>query len=188
MILLWREFHNCHLLLYILFQSFINGTSPISNYDFIPYRRTTGSMSSCGSSGMTLDWHIKSIQMTLWTWTPQCWTPSGNLTCSLQMKREQTFTRSQQTTNCFGYSRMEMSSTASGDLFLKLWIWLNNAPGCTSIRHNPSCMVCQVANWTYELQSKPLSIWSNNVFVSLQFSSVVIVLSSTHCEWVHVKQ
>lgn len=107
----------------------------ISNCDFPPYRRTTGLMYFCDSSGMTLAWHIRSIRMTLWTWTPQCWTPFGNLTCSSQMKREQTFTRLRQTTNCFGYSKTEMSSTASGDLvFLllcfRLWIWLHKAPGC----------------------------------------------------------
>lgn len=120
MILLWHQFHNCDLLQYILFQSFSTITILISTYGLIPYLRTIGSMYFCDSSGMTLDWHIRSIQMTLWTWTPQCWTPFGNLTCSLQMKREQTFTRLQQTTNCSGYSRMEMSSTASGDRFLKL--------------------------------------------------------------------
>lgn len=151
------------------------------NYDFIPYRRTTGSMSSCDSSGMTLDWPIRSIQMTLWTWTPQCWTPFGNLTCSLQMKREQTFTRSQQTTNCSGYSRMEMSSTASGDLFFKLWIWLNNAPGCTSIRHKSSSMVCQVANWIWTSSSSSMSC-SPNVWVfgptTCLFHSSSVQLSS----------
>jgi len=99
-----------------LFQPFI--TILTSNYDLTPNFRITGSMYFCDSSGMTLDWHTKSIRMTLWTFTPRCWTPFGNLTCSLQMKREQTSTRSQRTTNCFEYSRMEMSSTASGDFLL----------------------------------------------------------------------
>lgn len=89
----------------------------LQSVGFVPHCRTTGSMCFCDSSGMTLVWHIRSTQMTLWTWTPPCWTPFGNLTCSLQMRREPTFTRLQQTTNCFGYSRMEMSFTASGDLF-----------------------------------------------------------------------
>lgn len=125
-------------------------TSLISNYGIISYRRTTGSMYFCDSSGMTLDWHIRSIQMTLWTWIPQCWTPFGNPTCSLQTKREQTSTRLPQTTNCFGYSRMEMSFTASGDhvLFLffkhKWWIWLHQ-PARTSLRHHKfSLSRCQL--------------------------------------------
>lgn len=68
--------------------------------------------------------------MTLWTWTPQCWTPFGNLTYSLQMKREQTFTRLQQTTNCCGSSRTEMSSTASGEPF---YVCLLNTGGGLSV-------------------------------------------------------
>lgn len=110
-------------------------TSLISNYGIISYLRTTGSMYFCDSSGMTLDWHIRSIQMTLWTWIPQCWTPFGNPTCSLQTKREQTSMRLRQTTNCFGYSRMEMSFTASGDhvffVFFKIKMVNLAAPAST---------------------------------------------------------
>lgn len=76
--------------------------------------------------------------MTLWTWTPQCWTPFGNLTYSLQMKREQTFTRLQQTTNCCGSSRMEMSSTASGEPFYVFFFGGGLSVNSTSaIKHIP---------------------------------------------------
>lgn len=126
---IWHEFNNCSFWPYI----FCFPDSLISNYGFIPYCRTTDSMYFCDSSGMTLDWHIRSIQMTLWTWTPQCWTPFGNLTCFLLMKREQTFTRLRQTTNCFGYSRMEMSFTASGDhVFFVVFVFYCES-GCTRI-------------------------------------------------------
>lgn len=86
---------------------------------FVPFVRTTGSMCSCASSGMTHGWPTRSTQMTPWTLTPQCWTPFGNLTCSSPMKRGQTSTRSPRTTNCCGYSRMETFSTASGD---RVWL------------------------------------------------------------------
>lgn len=85
------------------------------NLTLSSYFRTTGSTCFYGSSGTTLGWLIRSTQTTPWTWTPQCWTPFGNPTCSLRMKREQTSTRWLQTTNCCGYFRTETSSTASGD-------------------------------------------------------------------------
>ena len=53
-------------------------------------------------------------------------------------------------------------------------------------------MVRQAANCHIDLYhvlcSKPLNICPNKMFVSPQFSSVVIVLSNTHSEQVHVKQ
>lgn len=81
----------------------------------VPLVRTTGSTCSCGSSGTTLGWPTRSTQTTPWTWTPPCWTPFGNLTCSSPTKRGQTSMRSRRTTNCCGYSRTETFSTASGD-------------------------------------------------------------------------
>lgn len=126
-------------------------TSLISNYGIISYLRTTGSMYFCDSSGMTLDWHIRSIQMTLWTWIPQCWTPFGNPTCSLQTKREQTSMRLRQTTNCFGYSRMEMSFTASGDHFFFFLNKNKNGESGWCSQHvllsDITNSVCHVANW-----------------------------------------
>lgn len=82
---------------------------------FAPLVRTTGSTCSCASSGTTLGWPTRSTQTTPWTWTPPCWTPFGNLTCSSPTKRGQTSTRSRRTTNYCGYSRTGTFSTASGD-------------------------------------------------------------------------
>lgn len=79
-----------------------------------PGCRTIGSTSSCGSSGTTPGWPTTNTRMTLWTWTHPCWIPSGNLTCSLPMRRGPTSTRSPRTTNCCGSPGTGMSSTASG--------------------------------------------------------------------------
>lgn len=137
--------------------------------------RITGSMCFCDNSGTTLDWRTKSIQMTLWTSTLPCWTPFGNPTCSLQTKREPTFMRSRRTTSCFGYSRMEMSYTASGDGAFKM----TNAAIWGYIRLSESLSHISTSGCTCHLWA---SKYMSNMFVSAQFSSVVTVLSNTHWE------
>lgn len=136
--------------------------------------RTTGSMYFCGNSGTTPDWRTRSIQMTLWTSTPPCWTPFGNPTCSLLMKREPTFTRSRRTTSCFGYSRTETSFTASGDGAF-FFVFLNDE----SRRIWKSLSHISTSGCTCHLWA---SKYMSNMFVSAQFSSVVTGLSNTHWE------
>lgn len=76
--------------------------------------RTTGLMSSCGSSGMTHAWPTENILMTHWTSILPCWTLSGNQTCSLPMRKGPTSMRWPRTISYCASSRMGMCSTASG--------------------------------------------------------------------------
>jgi len=79
--------------------------------------------------------------------------------------------RSQQTTNCSAFSRMETSSTASGDPIL----W-----GCESgsIIHVPLLDITNVLSDCVVLLLRA-HFMVYYMFVSLQFSSAVIVLSSS---------
>lgn len=139
---------------------------------FVPLVRTTGSTCSCASSGTTHGWPTRSTQTTPWTWTPPCWTPFGNLTCSSPMKRGQTSTRSPQITNCCGYSRMGTFSTASGE--------------GEAANHSGSLATFKIHFHSPLQQTAPhlmccaVNPPPTNMFVSLQFSSLVTVSSHTH--------
>lgn len=142
-------------------------------------------MSFYGSSGMTHVWPIRNTPTTLWTWTPPCWTPFGNLTSSLQTKKEQTSTRLQLTTNSCGYSRTGTFSTALGH-FLKIIsqirTWLAYTPEAALKQGLVSLVPASKAQWAQSLNSCSLSCLS-----PAQFSSLVIVLFSTHCAQVSIK-
>lgn len=64
------------------------------------YHRITESISSFVRNGTILALHIVNTLMIPQTLTPPCWTPFGNLICSLPMKRVPTFMKSLQTINC----------------------------------------------------------------------------------------
>lgn len=80
--------------------------------------RITESTSSCGSAGMTPGWSChRTSSLILSLLIPRCSNVSGNLTCSLQTKRAQTFTMLPRRTFSFSSSVMEMSSSVWGNHF-----------------------------------------------------------------------
>lgn len=93
----------------------ISLSNSLCDPSFLSPLRTTESTSSWDSSGTTLGWPTASTPTTRWTSTPLCWTPSGNLTCSLPTRKGPTSTRSPPTTSCCAFRKTATCCTAYGE-------------------------------------------------------------------------
>lgn len=96
-------------------------SSTVKNWDIFLFstsnpNRITESTSSCGSVGTTPGWSFRRILNPIpWLLILGCSSVSGNLTCSLPMKKAPTFTTWPRTTSFFSYFVTVTFSSAWGN-------------------------------------------------------------------------
>lgn len=149
---------------------------------------------------MTHGWLIKSIQMIPWIWTHPCWTPSGNQTCSSPMRKVPTFTRSPRTTNCWGFSRMEMCCIASGAIWPPVDYLYHSKPLHEwSSEISPSFRLTLILSCPMDLKNFPMDIQtctmqlesckteppSTNLMFILFLFYMLIILHLSLSSWLH---